>query len=257
MLEDRVAIVTGGAKGIGRAISERFAAEGAKVVVADIAKPEAEKTLQAIEAAGGEALTVVCDVTNADQVRKMADAAVAAFGKIDILVNNAGALLGGVTKPNNLASITEEAWDRMLDLNLKGAFLCSREIAPRMQSNKQGRIINVSSMGAVRPPKPTAHYNSAKAGMLGLTYDMATEFAPDNINVNAILPGPVRTSFYDDLVGTMPPEKAEGFFAMLGQEVPLQRVGMPEDVAGAALFLASDLSSFITGVALPVAGGQT
>jgi NAD(P)-dependent dehydrogenase (short-subunit alcohol dehydrogenase family) len=257
LLENRVAIVTGGARGIGRAIAERFAKEGASVTVADVAMPEAEKTLSAIEAAGGKALVVRCDVTNAEEVRHMADATVAAFGKIDILVNNAGALLGGVHRPSNLAAITEEAWDRMVDLNLKGAFLCSREVAPRMQPNRYGKIINISSMGAVRPPKPTAHYNSAKAGLLGLTYDMAAEFAPDNIHVNAILPGPIRTSFYDETVGALPPEEAEAFFAMLGREVPLQRIGTPEDVAGAALFLASDLSSFVTGVALPVAGGQT
>lgn len=252
-----MAIVTGGAKGIGRGIAERFAKEGAKVVIADIAMAEAEKTLRSIEAAGGTALVVKCDVTSAEQVRNMANATVAAFGKIDILANNAGALLGGVHQPTNLAAISEEAWDRIVDLNLKGAFLCSREVAPRMQANGYGKIINISSIGAVRPPKPTAHYNSAKAGVLGLTYDMAAEFARDGIHVNAILPGPVRTSFYDETVGSMTPEETDGFFGMIGKEVPLQRIGTPEDIAGAALFLASDLSSYVTGVALPVAGGLT
>jgi 3-oxoacyl-[acyl-carrier protein] reductase len=124
-----------------------------------------------------------------------------------------------------------------------------------MQAKRYGKIVNISSIGAVRPPKPTAHYNSAKAGVLGLTYDMAAEFAPDNIHVNAILPGPIRTSFYDEIVGPMTSEQTEAFFGMLGSEVPLQRIGTPEDIAGAALFLASELSSYVTGVALPVAGG--
>ncbi len=255
LLEGRVAIVTGGASGIGRGIAQRFAREGAKVTIADVAMPKAEETLRSIEAAGGQALVVACDVTDAGQIRAMADATVAAFGKIDILVNNAGALLGGVHTPSNLAAITDEAWDRMVNLNLKGAFLCSREMAPRMQPNRYGKIVNISSIGAVHPPKPTAHYNSAKAGLLGLTYDMATEFARDNITVNAIMPGPVRTSFYDETIGSLSGEEKDGFFGMLGTEVPLQRIGTPEDIAGAALFLASDLSSYVTGVALPVAGG--
>jgi NAD(P)-dependent dehydrogenase (short-subunit alcohol dehydrogenase family) len=255
LLEGRVAIVTGGASGIGRGIAERFAREGAKVTIADVSAVKAGETQRVIEAAGGKAMAVQCDVTSADQIRAMADATVAAFGPIDILVNNAGALLGGVHTPSNLAAITDEAWDRMHNLNLKGAFLCSREVAPRMQANKYGKIVNISSIGAVHPPKPTAHYNSAKAGVLGLTYDMATEFARDNITVNAIMPGPVRTSFYDETIGSLSAEEKDGFFGMIGTEVPMQRVGTPDDIAGAALFLASDLSSYVTGVALPVAGG--
>jgi 3-oxoacyl-[acyl-carrier protein] reductase len=256
LLEGRVAIVTGGASGIGRAIAERFAKEGAKVIVADINMAKAEQTLQAIESAGGTALVAKCDVTSADQIREMAEAAVAAYGKIDILVNNAGALLGGVHTPSNLAAISEEMWDRIQNLNLKGAFLCSKEVVPRMQPNKYGRIINMSSIGAVHPPKPTSHYNSAKAGLLGLTYDMATEFAPDNILVNAIMPGPIRTAFYDETIGSFSAEETDGFFGAIGNEVPIGRVGTAEEIAGAVLFFASDLSSYVTGVALPVAGGM-
>ncbi len=255
LLEGRVAIVTGGASGIGRGIAERFAREGAKVVIADIAATKTEETLRAIEAAGGKAMAVRCDVTSADQIRTMVEATVSEFGTVDILVNNAGALLGGVHTPSNLAAITDEAWDRTHNLNLKGAFMCSREVAPRMQANKYGKIVNISSIGAVHPPKPTAHYNSAKAGVLGLTYDMATEFARDNITVNAIMPGPIRTSFYDETIGALSAEEKDGFFGMIGTEVPMQRIGTPEDIAGAALFLASDLSAYVTGVALPVAGG--
>jgi len=256
LLENRVAVVTGGAKGLGRGIAECFAREGAGVIIADIAAPEAEETLRDIQAAGGRALAIKCDVTSADQVRDMVAATVAAFGKIDILVNNAGSLLG-VPGATNLATVTEEAWECVLNLNLKGAFLCSREVVPYMQANRYGKIINMSSMGAIHPPMPTPHYNSAKAGLLGLTYDMAIEFARDNIHVNAILPGPIRTTFYDKATGSMTAEETEAFFAMLGSMVPLQRVGTPDDIAGAALFLASDLSSYVTGVALPVAGGLT
>jgi NAD(P)-dependent dehydrogenase (short-subunit alcohol dehydrogenase family) len=254
-LEDRVAIVTGGAKGMGRAICERFAKEGAKVTIADISMPEADETLRAIEAAGGEGLVVKCDVTSSQQVKEMVDATVAAFGKIDILVNNAGAVVGAHGKPTNLASLSEDAWDRVVDLNLKGVFLCSREVVPYLKANGYGKIVNVSSLGAISPPSPHPHYHAAKAGVLGLTYDMAAELGPHNIYVNAIMPGPIRTPFFDEIVEGKTAEEAEAFFTWLGHQAPLGRMGEPEDIAKAALFLASDLSSFVTGAVLPVTGG--
>jgi NAD(P)-dependent dehydrogenase (short-subunit alcohol dehydrogenase family) len=254
-LEDRVAIVTGGAKGMGRAICERFAKEGAKVTIADISMPEADETLRAVEAAGGEGLVVKCDVTSSQQVKEMVDATVAAFGKIDILVNNAGAVVGAHGKPTNLAVLSEEAWDRVVDLNLKGVFLCSREVVPYLKANGYGKIVNVSSLGAISPPSPHPHYHAAKAGVLGLTYDMAAELGPHNIYVNAIMPGPIRTPFFDEIVEGKTAEEAEAFFTWLGRQAPLGRMGEPEDIAKAALFLASDLSSFVTGAVLPVTGG--
>jgi NAD(P)-dependent dehydrogenase (short-subunit alcohol dehydrogenase family) len=254
-LEDQVAIVTGGAKGMGRAICERFAKEGAKVTIADISMPEAEQTLEAIEAAGGQAMVVKCDVTSSEQVKDMVDATVAAFGKVDVLVNNAGAVVGAHGKPTNLEVLSEDAWDRVIDLNLKGVFLCSRAVVPYMKTNGYGKIVNISSLGAISPPSPHPHYHAAKAGVLGLTYDMAAELGPHGIYVNAIMPGPIRTPFFDEIVEGKTTEEAEGFFTWLGNQAPLGRMGEPEDIAKAVLFFASDLSSYVTGAVLPVSGG--
>jgi NAD(P)-dependent dehydrogenase (short-subunit alcohol dehydrogenase family) len=255
LLEDRVAIVTGGAKGMGRAISQLFAKEGAKVTIADIDTAGAEETLRGVKAAGGQGLVVKCDVTSSDDVRKMVAATIEAFGKLDILVNNAGAVVGAQGKPTNLTALSEDAWDRVVDLNLKGVFLCSKEAVPHMKANGYGKIVNLSSLGAISPPSPHPHYHAAKAGVLGLTYDMAAELGPHNIYVNAIMPGPIRTPFFDEIVASKTPEETKAFFAMIGGQAPLGRMGEPEDIAKAVLFLASDMSSYVTGVVLPVTGG--
>jgi NAD(P)-dependent dehydrogenase (short-subunit alcohol dehydrogenase family) len=173
------------------------------------------------------------------------------FGKIDILVNSAGGIIGA--KGGGIEETTEEEWDRIVDLNLKGTFLCCKAVTPHMKAQKYGKIINFSSMGAEHPPAPIVHYHAAKGGVLGLTCNLAFELAKFNINVNAILPGPVRSDFFREMLETQPDKEA--FFAMLGKKTPLQRIGTPEDIAGAALFLASDLSSYITGEALHVGGG--
>lgn len=255
LLEGKVAIVTGGAKGMGRAISQRFAMEGSKVVIADVSMAEANETLRGVEAGGGQGLVVECDVTKSDSVKAMVAATIARFGKIDILVNNAGAVLGASGQPTNLETISEDSWDKVVALNLKAAFLCSKEVVPHMKANGYGKIIHLSSLGAIHPPSPHPHYHSAKAGILGLTYDMASEFGPYNICVNAIMPGPIRTPFYDTILEAKTPDEVEAFFDWLGKLSPLQRMGTPEDIAGAALFLSSDLSSYVTGIALPVSGG--
>ena len=255
MLKDRVAIITGGSKGMGRATSVLFAQEGAAVTIADIDMAEAAETLRQVEAAGGRGLVCKCDVTSSQQVKEMVDATLAAFGKIDILVNNAGAVVGAQGKPTNISVLSEDAWDKVIDLNLKGVFLCSREVVPYMKKQGYGKVVNISSLGAISPPSPHPHYHAAKAGVLGLTYDMAAELGPWGVYVNALMPGPIRTPFFDEIVEGKTPEEAAGFFKFIGDMAPLGRMGEAEDIAKGVLFLASDMSSYVTGIVLPVTGG--
>jgi NAD(P)-dependent dehydrogenase (short-subunit alcohol dehydrogenase family) len=251
LLKDKVAIITGGAKGMGRGMALRFAAEGCAVAIADIAFKEAEEAAAEITKKGGKVLAVRCDVTNISQVKDAVDAVIKKFGKIDILVNNAGAIAAHIP----IEDMPEEAWDKVLALNLKSDFLFCKFVVPYMKKQRSGKIINLSSIGAILPPAHEIHYNTAKAGIIGFTNDLAVALAPFNINVNCMLPGPIRTNFYDARVSKMTPAERDAFFAMLGKKVPLQRVGTPEDMAGAALFLASNLSDYITGHALLVSGG--
>ncbi len=251
LLSDRAAIITGGAKGIGRGVALKFAQEGCSVAIADISMKEANDTLAEVSKRGPEGLAIQCDVTNGKQVRDTVDKVISKYGKVDILVNNVGAI--APHKP--IEDITEEEWDKVLALNLKSHFLFCKYVVPHMKKQKYGKIINLSSIGAIQPPAHEIHYNTAKAGIIGFTNDLANALAPFNINVNAILPGPVRTSFYDRTTGSMTEKEKDDFFASLGKKVPLQRVGTPEDLAGAALFLASELSAYVTGEALLVSGG--
>ena len=250
LLANRVAIVTGGATGIGRGIAFKFAEEGGSVVVADIAVAEGTKTANDVSRRGRDGIFVRCDVTDNRQVQDMVTKAIGKFGKVDILVNNAG----GVSGPGvSTEDVTEEAWDKIVDLNLKSQFLCCRAVIPHMKEQKYGKIVNISSMGAILPPAPIVHYHSAKGGVLSLTTNLAFELARFNINVNAILPGPIRTEFYDEILKEVPDKEA--FFADLGGRVPLRRMGTPADIAGVALFLASELSSYVTGESIRVGGG--
>ncbi|HSW58340.1 MAG TPA: glucose 1-dehydrogenase [Dehalococcoidales bacterium] len=245
MLAKKVAIVTGGAKGIGKGIVLKYAAEGCAVAIADIDLTAANNTLAEVEKKGGKGLAVKCDVTRSEQVREVVDQTNARLGKVDILVNNAGGLLAR----HPIEKMPEEDWDKVIALNMKGAFLFCKYVVPQMKERKSGRIINISSLGATSPPASNVHYHAGKAGVLGLTIDLAVDLAPHGICVNAIVPGPVRTDFYGARVND------DAYFASLGKTVPLQRAGLPEDVAGAALFFASDLSSWITGETLRVSGG--
>ena len=257
LLPNRVAIITGGATGIGRAIAVKFAEEGCNVAIADINVKEANETLNQVIEKGREGLVIECDIADSDQVRNMVKAVIGKFGKVDILVNNAGRAGStiGSKAPPSVANITEEQWDRVVAINLKGAFLCCKEVVPYMKERGYGKIINVSTLGWIDPPANSPHYHAAKAGIVGLTNDMACELSPHNIYVNAILPGPIRTPFYDAMLASKTDEEKDAFFERLGKTVPLQRVGVPEDVAGVALFLASELSSFVAGASIPVGGG--
>jgi 3-oxoacyl-[acyl-carrier protein] reductase len=245
LLANKVAIVTGGAKGIGRGIALKFAEEGASVAIADINGEAANKTLAEINKKGRDGLALQCDATNGPQVRDAVAKVMTKFSRIDILVNNAG----GLPSRFPVEEMPDEEWDRVIALNMRSGFLFIKAVVPIMKAQKSGRIVNISSLGATSPPSSNFHYHSGKAGVLGMTVDMAQYLAPFNITVNAILPGPIRTEFFGERVND------DAYMANLGKTVPLGRVGMPEDIAGAAVFFASDLGSWVTGQALTVSGG--
>lgn len=250
LLSDKVAIVTGGARGIGKSITLKFAEHGCSVAIADILIEEGNKTVNEIRKMGRSAIFVPCDVTRSEQVYNMVDQTIKKFGKIDILVNNAGGI--GIARTNGIEQ-SEEDWDKLINLNLKSVFLFCRAVAPHMKAKRYGKIINISSIGIISPPECNPGYAAAKAGIIGLTIDLAAELAPFNINVNAILPGPIRGTGF--LEGRSPTEIEAFWEEAARKHVPLHRCGVPEDVANTALFLASDLSSFITGALIPVSGG--
>jgi 3-oxoacyl-[acyl-carrier protein] reductase len=251
LLKDKVAIVTGGAKGIGKGIALKFAAEGCDVVVNARHLEGAQKVADEIKAMGRRAIAIAADVSRTDDVNYMVARTIKEFKKIDILVNNAG----GVSGDARIEETTDEAWNRVIATNLTGQFLMCRAVIPYMKKNGYGKIINVSSMGAIHPPAPIAHYHAAKGGVLGLTTNLALELAQQNITVNAILPGPIRSEFFTEMLKNMTEAEGKAFFKMLDSKVPMHRMGTPEEVAGVALFLASELSSYVTGEAINVGGG--
>jgi 3-oxoacyl-[acyl-carrier protein] reductase len=253
LLKNRVAIVTGGAKGIGRGIAFKFAAEGCDVVVNARHIEGARKVTAEIKTLGRKSLAIKADVSRSDEVDAMVARTIKEFGKIDILVNNAGGT--GLAKDSTIEDTSEEDWDRIVDINLKGQFLCCRAVVPYMKKAHYGKIINVSSMGAIQPPAPIAHYHAAKGGVLSLTKNLAFELAPYNITVNAILPGPINSEFFNEMLKAMSKKEGEAFFRMLDSRVPMGRMGTPDEVAGVALFLASELSAYVTGDAINCGGG--
>jgi NAD(P)-dependent dehydrogenase (short-subunit alcohol dehydrogenase family) len=248
-LKDQVAIVTGGAKGIGWGIATVFAKEGAKVVVVDWDEPAGEKTAQEINTSGGEALFVKCDVSNEELVKAMVQKTVDHFGGVDVLVNNAGI---GVYKP--LLETSSEDWERAMGVNLRGVFLCSKFALPHMLSKGKGAIINISSVHSYATVNGVAPYAATKGGVTALTRNMAIDYGPA-VRVNAIAPGWVLTPLIQSIFDSYPDP------AQQQQEVErrqvMKRIGRPEDVGHAAAFLASDEASFITGTQLFVDGGLT
>lgn len=250
LLSNRVAIVTGGAKGIGRGIALKFAEEGCSVAIADVLATEENKILKEISERGVEGLFVQCDATDSHQVSEMVEQVIHKFGKVDILVNNAG----GFGRPISITDMTEEQWDKVIVLNLKGCFLFCKAVIPHMKEKRYGKIINISSLAALTPGPPNVHYGAAKGGVLSLTFDLAVQLASFNICVNAILPGIIRTDMWQANIPSNTNE--DEFFQQRGRNnVPMQRVGTPEDVAGVALFFASDLSRYVTGDRIIVGGG--
>lgn len=243
MAKDRVAIVTGASRGIGKSISLALAACGAKIVAVDIDLAATEAMVAELKALGTEAIAVQGNVTLTADAEKMMQAAVEAFGRVDILVNNAG-----ITRDALLLRMKDEDWDAVLNVNLKGAFLCSRAAAKVMSKQRYGRIINIASVVGQMGNAGQANYCASKAGLMGLTRSNARELARRNITVNAVAPGFIATDMTDAL-----PEKTR---EDLAAQIPLARLGSADDIAHAVIFLAQEKSGYITGQVLAVNGGM-
>src|SRR5512139_3131545 len=244
-LKDKVAIVTGSGRGIGEGIALRLAEEGAKVVVNDVNEADAKRTVEAIQGKGGKAVAVVGSVTVREVAQKMVDTAVKEFGTVDILVNNAG-----ITRDAMLHKMSDEQWDQVIEVNLKGVFLGIQCAARVMREKGYGKIINISST-SWRGNPGQLNYSATKAGVIGMTKTAAKELAPKGINVNVIAPALIWT----DMTKSMPKELLQRVEQMLPFIMPLNRWGQPEDIANLVLFLASDESSFITGQLIHCDGG--
>jgi len=242
-LKDKVALITGGARGIGRAIALCFAKEGAGIVIWDVNIQEAEKTCQDIQALGSKAFAQAVDVTDYEKVEEAANKILDKYGKVDILVNNAG-----IAKDNILLRMTEAEWDAVLDVNLKGTFNCTKAVSKAMLKQRFGRIINIASIIGIIGNVGQANYSASKAGIIALTKTTAKELASRNINVNAVAPGFIQT----DMTAKLPKDVKEKMRGV----IPAGRFGSPDDVAGACLFLAAEEAGYITGQTIVVDGGM-
>jgi len=243
-LDGKTAVVTGASRGIGRAIALQLANEGANVVVNfSGSEQKAQQVVDEIQALGSTAIAVQANISDSDSVQQLMNAALEQFGSIDILVNNAG-----ITRDNLLMRMKEDEWDDVMNTNLKGVFLCTKAVTRQMMKQRAGRIINISSIVGVMGNAGQANYVAAKAGVIGLTKTTARELASRNILVNAIAPGFITTEMTDTL-----PEDVKS--SMLAQ-IPLAKLGQPEDIAKAVVFLASDDASYMTGQTLHIDGGM-
>jgi 3-oxoacyl-[acyl-carrier protein] reductase len=242
--EGRVAIVTGGARGIGRAIAEKLAALGASVVLADMLVELAEKTAEEIaQKSNRKAFATKVNVTDSKSVSEMVEKALSEFGKVDILVNNAG-----ITRDNLIFHINETDWDAVLAVNLKGAFNCSKAVLRPMMKQRYGRIVNISSVSGQAGQAGQTNYSASKAGLIGFTKALAREVASRQITVNAVAPGFIPSSITNE----MPDEWKNSMI----NATPIGRMGKPEEIASAVAFLASEEAAFITGHVLAVDGGM-
>ena len=243
ILTERVAVVTGAGRGIGKSITLTLAREGANVVVNDIAIKMAEEVTNEVKNMGRKSLAIQADVSNSKEVNRMIELTLKEFGRIDILVNNAG-----VTKRGSIKDLKEDDWDRVINVNLKGAFNCMKAVVETMKKQRYGKIINISSIaGKIGDLASAPCYGASKAGMICLAKSLARELAPYNINVNVVAPHAIKT----DMSKEWSEEKKKNIIA----NIPLGRMGEPEDVAEAVVFLVSDKAKFITGEVLDVNGG--
>ncbi|HLJ58300.1 MAG TPA: 3-oxoacyl-ACP reductase family protein [bacterium] len=236
-LRDRVVVVTGATGGIGGQIARRFLAEGSRVALVDRAAPAG------VPAEGGRTISVTCDVGRADDVARMTAKVLDAFGRIDALVNGAGVL---TWKP--LLELDEREWDRMMDVNLKGTFLCCKAVAPGMVARRFGKIVNIASGLGHTPSVEVGHYAASKAGVIALTKTLALELAPHRINVNGVAPGIVDTPL-------IAPRRTRDELVQVGAHIPLGRVGQPDDIAKVVVLLASSATEYMTGQTLFINGG--
>jgi 3-oxoacyl-[acyl-carrier protein] reductase len=243
MAKDKVAVITGASRGIGRSIALALAEAGAKIVAVDVDPVATAAIVAELKEKGTEAIAVIGNVTVTEDTEKMIDAAVAAFGRVDILVNNAG-----ITRDGLLMRMKDEDWDAVLSVNLKGAFLCSRAASKVMTKQRYGRIINIASVVGQMGNAGQANYCASKAGLIGLTKSNARELAKRNVTVNAVAPGFIATAMTDAL-----PEKVR---EELTAQIPLARLGSAEDIAHAVVFLALEKSAYITGHVIAVNGGM-
>jgi 3-oxoacyl-[acyl-carrier protein] reductase len=241
-LKGRVALITGAAQGIGKSVALLLAQNGADIVVSDINLEKAEETAKEIESIGSKAIAIKVDVANLKDVERMVESILEKFGKIDILVNNAG-----ITRDKLILRMTEEDWDAVLNVNLKGTFNCTKAVVRHMAKQRSGKIVSIASVVGEMGNAGQVNYSASKAGVIGLTKTIAREFAQRRINVNAIAPGYIETPMTEVL-----PEKVKEELKRL---IPMERLGKPEDVAEAVLFLVSEESNYITGHVLNVNGG--
>jgi len=243
-LKNKVAIITGSRRGIGKAIALALAKAGANVVVSDINLDDCNKVVEEIKAINGNALAVKADVSNPEDVSQMINLTTEKFGKVNILINNAG-----IYMQKSFTDVTEQDFDRILNINLKGVFLCSKAAVPEMIKQGKGKIINIASIAGQVGFADSSAYCASKGAIINITRELALELAQYKINVNAIGPGVIETDMTKNLLKNKATKEA------LLANIPLSRIGKPEDIANAALFLASDNSDYITGITLFVDGG--
>jgi len=242
-LKDKVALITGGARGIGQAIAMAFAKEGADIVVADVNLEVAQKTASEIEALGRKALALEMDVTDYTKVEVGLNKILDKFGKVDILVNNAG-----ITKDNLILRMSQSEWDAVINVNLKGTFNCIKAVSRPMIKQRSGKIVSIASIIGLMGNAGQANYAASKAGIIALTKTVAKELASRNVNANAVAPGFIQT----EMTAKLP----ENVKAKMLEAIPLAKLGLPQDVANVCLFLASEDSNYITGQVITVDGGM-